>query len=241
MPFFPPLFGYLSSHCLSACWERRRTTCTEDVLWVYCDPSVIWAVLFPEDSLAQRLYQHPGPFLTSHPCEAYQGAGGQTCRKHIFQHLPSFSAVSYVLGYQYRPFFFSLVCCFFYSSHTHTHTFIPIPSRPAVVFLLLQLHTYLRHGVLGPCFHRPSLQLGKGLLGLVRLWQQQSRFRAAGLTMQLCCSDVARSPARSLWHSIRGRSSSGSLWEVRGCWNPGEQQWSLSLGVTTRLTTEDLK
>lgn len=58
--FFPPHFGYLSSHCLSACWERRRTTCTEDVLWIHCDPSVTWAVLFPKDSSAQRLYQHPG-------------------------------------------------------------------------------------------------------------------------------------------------------------------------------------
>lgn len=122
---FPhPHFGYLSSHCLSACQERR-TTCTEVVLWVYRDPSVIWAVLVPKDLSAQRLYQHPSLFLTSHPCEAYQGTGSQTCHTHIFQHSPSFSAVSYILAYQYRPFFYPLVCCFFSHTHILPFTFPP--------------------------------------------------------------------------------------------------------------------
>lgn len=141
---FPPRFGYLSSHCLSACRERRRTTCREDVLWIHGDPSVTWAVLFPRDSLAQRLYQHPGLFLSSHPCEAYQGTGSHTCHKHIFQHLPSFSAVSYILGYQYRPFFTPWSAA---SSLSDTHISTHISSRPAAVFLLLQLRAYLTHGV----------------------------------------------------------------------------------------------
>lgn len=136
MPFFPPHFGYLSSHCLSACRERRRTTCTEDVLWVYCDPSVIRAVLFPKDSSAQRLYQHPGLFLTSHSRGAYQDTGSQTC-KHIFQHLPSLMQSVTSLAINTDHFFtpWSVASLL----HTHTHTSIHISSRPAVVFLLLQL------------------------------------------------------------------------------------------------------
>lgn len=170
-PFLLPHFGYLSSHCLSACRERRRTTCTEDVLWVYCDPSVIWAVLLPKDLSA--LYQHPGFFLTSHPCEAYQGTGSQTCCKHIL--------VQSVINADHSVTPSSVA-----SSLSHTHISTHISARPAVVFLHLQLHAYLMHGV----FSQIIIAAGKGLLALVRLRQQQMKHVLGPLWLP--CSSAAQ-------------------------------------------------
>lgn len=59
--------------------------------------------------------------------------------------------------------------------------------------------------------------------------------------MLLCCLDVVGSLAWSLQHNMHKWSRRGSVLGIRGCWNPREEQCSLSLGVTTRLTTRDLK
>lgn len=104
--FFPLILGTLApTVCLPAGRGRGRLahgTC--------CDLAVILLLMehffFAKKSSARGLYQHPCLVLMSYLCEAYQGAGCWAYHKHpICQHLPSFTAVSHILGYQYRPFF----------------------------------------------------------------------------------------------------------------------------------------
>lgn len=143
MPFSPPRFGYLSSHCLSACWERRKT-CTEDVLWVY-----LIHLLFEQFwSPGTRL--HSGFISTqafSWQAIHVKLIWAQAARLVINTFFSSYP----VLVQSVRPLVINTDHSFtpwsVASSLSHTHFSTHISCRAAVVFLLLQLHTCLVHGV----------------------------------------------------------------------------------------------
>lgn len=154
MPFSPSHFGYLSSHCLSACpalrgGQRAQRMCCEFTVIPllfeqFCSPrtslhiistqTFSWQAIHVRLIRAQAVRLAANTFFSTHPV--------------LVQ-----SVMSLVINSDHSVTPWSVA-----SSLSHTHISIHISSRPAGAFLHLQLHAYLMHSV----FSQAIIAAGKG-------------------------------------------------------------------------------